>query len=113
MRVAWAVFLAGVLQVPLAYADDTASALFQTHCASCHGADRLGRIGPALLPENLGRLKREHASVVIQKGRAATQMPAFAGKLTAAQTQALVDSCLSGVGKKSMPRTLFTTSRER
>ena len=77
------------------HADDTGpsttSALFQKHCASCHGADRLGRIGPALLPENLQRLKREHAAVVIQKGRAATQMPAFAGKLTAAQTQALVD----------------------
>ena len=91
MRAAWAVFLAGVLQVSLLQADDTASSLYQNHCASCHGADRLGRIGPALLPENLGRLKREHASVVIQKGRAATQMPAFAGKLTAAQTQALVD----------------------
>jgi len=95
MRAAWVVLLAGVLQLPLAHADDTGpsttSALYGKHCASCHGADRLGRIGPALLPENLRRLKREHAAAVIQSGRAATQMPAFAGKLTAEQTRALVD----------------------
>ena len=28
------------------------------HCAACHGADRLGGMGPALLPESLGRLSR-------------------------------------------------------
>ena len=32
--------------------------LYQTHCASCHGPGRLGGIGPALLPENLSRLKK-------------------------------------------------------
>ena len=51
----------------------------QQHCASCHGADRLGGMGPALLPENLERLKqRRRGRAVIAKGRAATQMPAFA-----------------------------------
>ena len=35
--------------------------LYDTHCASCHGADRLGGIGPALLPENLSRLKQPEA----------------------------------------------------
>ncbi|MDH3407446.1 MAG: cytochrome C oxidase Cbb3, partial [Gammaproteobacteria bacterium] len=35
--------------------------LYAQHCASCHGADRLGGIGPALLPENLGRIKRDEA----------------------------------------------------
>ena len=29
--------------------------LFATYCASCHGSDRLGAIGPALIPETLGR----------------------------------------------------------
>jgi len=33
-----------------------AGKLFETHCAQCHGADRLGAIGPALLPQNLKRL---------------------------------------------------------
>ena len=36
----------------------TPPALYAEHCAACHGADRLGGMGPALLPENLERLKR-------------------------------------------------------
>ncbi|MCB1909231.1 MAG: c-type cytochrome [Rhodocyclaceae bacterium] len=54
--------------------------LYRTHCAACHGADRLGGSGPALLPENLARLKRSDALATIRSGRAATRMPAF-GKL--------------------------------
>ena len=38
-----------------------AAALYQEHCSSCHGAGRLGGQGPALLPENLGRLGRKAA----------------------------------------------------
>lgn len=67
-----------------------ADQLFQTHCASCHNPDRLGAMGPALLPENLGRLKKTEAAKVIAQGRAATQMPAFAGKLSPEQIQSLV-----------------------
>ena len=33
-----------------------APALFTQHCASCHGASRLGAMGPALLPDSLERL---------------------------------------------------------
>ena len=66
-------------------------ALYRQHCAQCHGPDRLGGMGPALLPENLGRLKREQASKVIRQGRVATQMPAFGDKLSDAQVQTLVD----------------------
>ncbi len=64
--------------------------LYQEHCASCHGADRLGAMGPALLPENLGRLKKTEALEVILHGRPATQMPGFAGKLGRAEAEALV-----------------------
>ncbi|MEK9797209.1 MAG: c-type cytochrome, partial [Alphaproteobacteria bacterium] len=49
--------------------------LYQQHCAACHGDDRLGQIGPALLPENLRRLRKKSASATIAKGRPATQMP--------------------------------------
>src|SRR3972149_10651245 len=59
-----------------------APSLYAEHCASCHGAGRLGGIGPALLPENLGRLKREEAIAAIRDGRVATQMPAFKDKLS-------------------------------
>jgi mono/diheme cytochrome c family protein/DNA-binding beta-propeller fold protein YncE len=68
-----------------------AAASYATHCAACHGADRLGGNGPALLPENLERLRAPAANQTIGEGRAATQMPAFAGKLSAAEIQALVD----------------------
>ena len=48
-------------------------------------------MGPALLPENLERLKREEAVKVITRGRPATQMPAFGDKLTEAQIKSLAD----------------------
>jgi mono/diheme cytochrome c family protein/DNA-binding beta-propeller fold protein YncE len=68
-----------------------AAGLYARHCATCHGADRYGAMGPALLPENLGRLKRAEAATVIRDGRVATQMPGFGEPLTADQIAQLVD----------------------
>ena len=68
-----------------------AAAVYQQHCASCHGADRLGLSGPALLPDNLQRLRKEPAAKTIAEGRPATQMPGFATVLNLAETAALVD----------------------
>jgi DNA-binding beta-propeller fold protein YncE len=65
--------------------------LYKQHCAECHGVDRLGLMGPALLPQNLKRLRQKSAFSVIQDGRAATQMPAFKEKLKPDQIQGLVD----------------------
>ncbi|MEZ5787970.1 MAG: cytochrome D1 domain-containing protein [Xanthobacteraceae bacterium] len=70
-------------------ADPDAAQLYYQHCATCHGADRLGGIGPALLPENLGRLTGGRAAAVIAKGRVATQMPGFAGSLSQSEVDAL------------------------
>jgi mono/diheme cytochrome c family protein/DNA-binding beta-propeller fold protein YncE len=64
--------------------------VYAEHCARCHSSDRLGAMGPALLPENLGRLKRDEALGVIRDGRAATQMPGFKNTLSDEQTQQLV-----------------------
>lgn len=64
--------------------------LYQQYCASCHAISRLGGMGPALLPENLKRLRKNKALNVIDNGRAATQMPAFGKVLTTAQRQSLV-----------------------
>ncbi|MBF0392186.1 MAG: c-type cytochrome [Alphaproteobacteria bacterium] len=85
-----AAILAGLLVVPLAAtaAPDPAR-LFTEHCAACHGGDRLGAIGPALLPQNLGRLKPGEAVGVILSGRVATQMPPFGDKLTEEDAKAL------------------------
>lgn len=68
---------------------DPTALLYRQHCSSCHGEHRLGGTGPALLPENLGRLKPPDIETTIRHGRAATQMPAFESQLTAAQIEAL------------------------
>jgi len=65
--------------------------LYDTLCASCHGRQRLGGIGPALLPENLDRLRPEAAADAIREGRIATQMPAFGKRLSEDQIAGLVD----------------------
>ena len=67
-----------------------AEALYAEHCASCHGAGRLGLQGPALIPESLRRLKKPAAEKVIRDGRPSTQMPAFRSSLDAEQMAALV-----------------------
>ncbi|MEW8664778.1 MAG: cytochrome c, partial [Candidatus Thiodiazotropha sp.] len=59
---------------------DTDNELYLKHCAECHGADRLGGQGPALLPENLHRLRPKKAHKTIAEGRAATQMPPFSDR---------------------------------
>ena len=74
-----------------AYAQSDAPALYREHCTACHGADRLGGSGPALLPENLGRLKRAAAEKVIARGRAQTQMPGYDPVLSPAEIAALAE----------------------
>jgi len=64
--------------------------LFVQHCAACHGAERLGGTGPALLPENLERLRKPDAIKTISMGRMATQMPAFGDKLSADEIQSII-----------------------
>ena len=66
-----------------------AKALFQQHCAVCHGEQRTGAMGPALLPESLTRIRSAEVLEVIAHGRVATQMPGFADQLSAAELSAL------------------------
>ncbi len=84
---------AGLLLCSMATAlsAQTTEDLYQQNCAACHGADRLGLIGPALLPENLKRLRKKAAIETITSGRPATQMPPFGEKLNSEQITALVD----------------------
>ncbi|MDY0073533.1 MAG: cytochrome c, partial [Thauera sp.] len=56
-------------------------ARYAEHCAVCHADNRLGGMGPALLPDNLARLRKGEALEVISKGRPATQMEGFADRL--------------------------------
>ncbi len=52
---------------------------YRTFCADCHGPNRLGAQGPALLPEFLARIPVDK---VIAAGRPATQMAGFSDRLT-------------------------------
>ena len=60
-------------------------------CAGCHGADRLGRSGPSLIPQSLRRMRGPKLVRVITDGRVATQMPGFADRLGADEIAALAD----------------------
>ena len=80
--------LAGLLHAAAARGEEAAD-LYVELCASCHGEGRLGGTGPALIPETLKRMRGPAVADVIAHGRAATQMPAFAGDLTEAQIAAL------------------------
>lgn len=83
--------LTAVSRICLAEPKTQADSLYQQHCAACHGRDRLGGTGPALLPENLARLKKAAAHDSISNGLAATQMPAFQDQLNDKQIGLLVD----------------------
>lgn len=83
------VFAAAALlaTVGLAQADPAKS--YADNCADCHGADRLGGDGPALIPETLKRMRGPKVTKVILNGRISTQMPAFADVLDAAEVDEL------------------------
>lgn len=83
-----------------AAAADEAVSLYHEHCAQCHGADRLGGSGPALLPENLSRTRPESALQAITGGLPATQMPGFAATLSAVQIRLLADFIFTPLPEK-------------
>lgn len=85
---AFAIFMTSWL-TPVFANPTTTAGLYASHCAECHGAQRLGGIGPALLPGNLKRLKNNQAIDVISHGRVATQMPPFASILSAGEIESL------------------------
>jgi mono/diheme cytochrome c family protein/DNA-binding beta-propeller fold protein YncE len=63
--------------------------LYETYCLSCHAPNRLGGMGPALLPESLARLKQADAEQVIANGLPATQMPAYGEALSPEEIKVL------------------------
>lgn len=71
--------------------------LYQEHCAACHGADRFGLSGPALLPESLSRLRKPEAIKIIGEGRVATQMAGFADRLSKADIDSLANFIYTAV----------------
>ena len=64
---------------------------YEQLCSGCHGKDRLGGMGAALLPENLTRLKKAEAASVIADSRPGVQMPPYGQVLSQAQIAELVE----------------------
>ncbi len=89
-RILPAALLALILSSP-ALAQPDPAALYQQHCASCHGVQRTGLMGPALLPESLERTRPAEVLRVITEGRQATQMAGYAGQLSKEEIKALAD----------------------
>jgi cbb3-type cytochrome c oxidase subunit III len=72
-------------------------AIFKADCSSCHtlsAAGSTGTVGP-----NLDQLKPKQATVVHQVTNGGAVMPAFKGKLTPAQIQAVATFVASNAGK--------------
>ena len=89
LRAAAGLVLALSAPLVLAQSAPDGASLYREHCAACHGALRLGGMGPALLPESLSRLRKPEMLQVMNQGRPATQMPGFSATLDKAQIAAL------------------------
>ena len=114
--------LRGLLPLLLALpalAAEPAPELYRKHCSECHGADRFGLMGPALLPENLSRLRKPEAAAMIRDSRPAVQMPAFKDVLKPDEIQTLADYIYTPVPmpqwgeRRSAPRASCTSRPAR
>ena len=87
------VAIAAILAGPAVAADVAAN--FKEHCASCHGVDRLGGLGPALLPEDLRDKPAEGLAATIYYGRPGTPMPPWKAFMSEAEAAWIVDKLMT------------------
>jgi cbb3-type cytochrome c oxidase subunit III len=95
--VAWVAGVGGFAAAP-GNVGTNGEAIFKANCSSCHtlaAAGSTGTVGP-----NLDQLKPAMAVVVRQVTNGGAIMPAFKGKLSAAQIQAVAKYVSSSAGKK-------------
>ncbi|RLA07594.1 MAG: cytochrome C oxidase Cbb3 [Gammaproteobacteria bacterium] len=80
-----------LLLINISHAQPKKSPLYQKHCAVCHGIDRTGISAPALLSQNLKRVKKNQAKNIIKNGLPATQMLGFNKVLNDQQIDKIID----------------------
>ncbi len=99
----WACLSAGI---PWAAADPGGAALYERHCAACHGSAGEGGVGvPLALPSLMGSVTNEYLSKTIRYGRPGRVMPPNPD-MSEAQIAAIVDyvRALSGVPEPSFSK---------
>ena len=69
-----------------------AAAIYSARCSSCHGTEREGGGGPPLLPTNLTKDPSAYAETITN---GSGQMPAWDGRLSADEINALVEFIMS------------------
>ena len=85
------VFLLGLVIGLVSINSLQASELYNTHCASCHGKNLSGGLGPSLIaPTSNSPISAEAIAKTINNGITDTAMPAFKSTLTDADVRALV-----------------------
>jgi len=66
--------------------------IFADRCARCHGVDRSGAKGPALLPESLTQDAAVYQAIIMEGSGV---MPAFSNRVSSEEISALVEFILS------------------
>lgn len=71
--------------------------IYEANCASCHGADGGGGVGPALAGDVVTEFPNAGDEIaVVSDGRAG--MPSFAGRLTTEEIEQVVEYTRTGFG---------------
>jgi mono/diheme cytochrome c family protein len=82
---------------PAAASSADGAALFASHCASCHGSDGSGNIGPRLNGGAVVRQFPNAAAEVTLVANGEGRMPAFKTQLSQAQLEAVVAYTRTGL----------------
>lgn len=79
-----------------------AAFLYWDKCSGCHGVERQGGTGPALVPQRLADIDPGLLKGVINDGRPGTAMPPWEGTLTGEQVDELIGYILSPVEESAL-----------
>jgi mono/diheme cytochrome c family protein len=91
--------------------DSPAAGDYKEHCAMCHHPQRLGFVGPPLIPGYFSETNAGRLEDVITEGLAATQMPSFRDLLSPEKIKALAKFIQTPVGDVTWTFKDMETSR--
>ncbi len=97
--------LAAGVTAPAVHAAVNGAALYQQHCAACHGAKREGAAGPNLADATWAKVKPQQAALekFISAGTPASGMPAWKGTLPPASIAAVAAYLLQPGAAANLP----------